>query len=244
MSWLHHADRSGCWLKYRLRASRPALHLGRRFTGCNTRRHRTRLHIVTRCYTLWHPNDVQTGNLGGIWFEAWSCNILSRFSCFSEIRRCAIAPSDRCLQRKRPCDTSAGGSNSLVDTRGHQPCTICGQFRKDWIWIYCWHLFTVFHMSEMLSRCFGKRMCSNCLWQRSHRGSPSPPVPPWHEHKSCHVNPHCIHASRALKRKKWLEVTSRRGRFKPWKKKSKVSQALRLWDRALQNSEAKRRSES
>ena len=29
-----------------------------------------------------------------------------------------------------------------------------------------------------------------------------------------------------------------------WKKKSKVSQALRLWDRALQNSEAKRRSES
>ena len=148
MSWLHHADRSGCWLKYRLRASRPALHLGRRFTGCNTRRHRTRLHIVTRCYTLWHPNDVQTGNLG-IWFEAWSCNILSWFSCFSEIRRCAIAPSDRCLQRKRPCDTSAGGSNSLVDTRGYQPCTICGQFRKDWIWIYCWHLFTVFHVSEI-----------------------------------------------------------------------------------------------
>ena len=109
-------------------------------------------------YTLLH--DVtrfdQTGNLG-IWFEAWSHNILSWFSCFSEIRRCAIAPSDRCLQRKRPCDTSAGGSNSLVDTRGYQPCTICGQFRKDWIWIDCWHLFTVFHVSEMLSRCFGKK---------------------------------------------------------------------------------------
>ena len=149
------------------------------------------------------------------------------FSYFSEISRCTIAPSDRCLQRKCPCDTSAGGSNSLVDTKRYQPFNLprigfeltVYTCLHTWVWnvVLLWK----------------KRVFKLSLWTFSQSTKPSSPALKMNTNRHAILiriaSVTCLGIKRKRMKKEKFGTFWLLCRFKPWKQKSKVSQALRLW---------------